>query len=51
MKNFEELGISKNFIKGLNELGIITPTEIQNKAIPILINSTTDLVGQAQTGR
>ena len=50
MNNFEELGISKNFIKGLNELGIITPTEIQNKVIPILINSNTDLVGQAQTG-
>jgi ATP-dependent RNA helicase DeaD len=50
MKNFEELGISKNFIKGLNDLNIITPTEIQNKVIPILMNSNTDLVGQAQTG-
>lgn len=50
MNNFEELGISKNFVKGLNDLNIITPTEIQNKVIPILLNSTTDLVGQAQTG-
>lgn len=50
MKNFEELGISKKFVKGLNDLNIITPTEIQNKVIPILINSSTDLVGQAQTG-
>lgn len=50
MRNFEELGISKNFIKGLNDLNIITPTEIQIKVIPILINSNTDLVGQAQTG-
>ena len=50
MKNFEELGIKKNFIKGLSELNIITPTEIQNKVIPILINTNTDLVGQAQTG-
>ena len=50
MKKFEELGVSKNFVKGLDELGIITPTEIQNKVIPILINSNTDLVGQAQTG-
>ena len=50
LKNFEELGISKNYIKGLNELGIITPTEIQNEVIPLLLNSNTDLVGQAQTG-
>ena len=50
MKNFEELGISKNFVKGLNDLNIFIPTEIQNKVIPILINANTDLVGQAQTG-
>lgn len=50
MKNFEELGVGKKFIQGLNDLNIITPTEIQNKVIPILISSSTDLVGQAQTG-
>jgi len=50
MMNFEELGVGKKFVKGLNDLNIITPTEIQNKVIPILINSNTDLVGQAQTG-
>ena len=50
MKNFEQLGVKKDFIKGLNELNIITPTEIQSEVIPILIKNTTDLVGQAQTG-
>ena len=50
MKNFEELGISKSFVKGLSELGIITPTDIQSQAIPLLLNNNTDLVGQAQTG-
>ena len=50
LKNFEQLGVKKDFIKGLNELNIITPTEIQSEVIPILINNTTDLVGQAQTG-
>lgn len=50
MNNFKELGISGKFIKGLNELNIITPTEIQIKVIPALLASTTDLVGQAQTG-
>ncbi|MEZ5196777.1 MAG: DEAD/DEAH box helicase [Bacteroidales bacterium] len=50
MNNFEELGINRKFIKGLNELNIITPTEIQAKVIPLLMASDTDLVGQAQTG-
>ncbi|MDF1673065.1 MAG: DEAD/DEAH box helicase [Vicingaceae bacterium] len=50
MGKFEELGITKDFIKGLNELGIITPTEIQAEVIPLLLTTKTDLVGQAQTG-
>ncbi len=50
MSNFKELGISNDLIKGLNELNIITPTEIQTEVIPLLLNHNTDLVGQAQTG-
>jgi len=50
LNNFEELGVSPKFIKGLNELNIITPTEIQTKVIPLLLAFDTDLVGQAQTG-
>ncbi|PJB16416.1 MAG: DEAD/DEAH box helicase, partial [Flavobacteriales bacterium CG_4_9_14_3_um_filter_32_8] len=50
MENFKELGVDKNFIKGLNELGIITPTPIQNEVIPLLLTTKTDLVGQAHTG-
>ena len=50
LENFKELGISNGFIKGLNELNIITPTQIQAKVIPLLLNTDTDLVGQAQTG-
>ncbi len=50
MKNFEELGIHKDFVKGLKELNIVTPTEIQNEVIPLLLSGNTDLVGQAQTG-
>ena len=50
LKSFEELGINKNLIKGLKELKIINPTEIQESVIPLLLNSNTDLVGQAQTG-
>ena len=50
MLTFKELGIHKNFIKGLNELGIKSPTEIQEKTIPILLNSKTDFIGLAHTG-
>lgn len=49
-KNFTALGIRKDLVKGLKELSIITPTEIQSEAIPLLINNSTDLVAKAQTG-
>ena len=50
MKNFKVLGIKPAFIKALDELGIVSPTEIQEKVIPLLLEGNTDLVGQAQTG-
>lgn len=50
MQSFEELGIHKDLIKGLEELKIITPTEIQTQVIPLLLKNNGDLVGQAQTG-
>lgn len=50
MKTFSELGINKSYIKGLKELNIVKPTEIQEAAIPILLESKTDLIGLAQTG-
>lgn len=50
MSTFKELGISKNFVKGLKDLNIIEPTEIQEAVIPLLLDSPIDIVGQAQTG-
>jgi len=50
LKTFSELGISGTFLKALEEINIITPTEIQEKAIPFLIEKGTDFIGQAQTG-
>ncbi|MBT7134679.1 MAG: DEAD/DEAH box helicase, partial [Polaribacter sp.] len=49
MGNFADLGIKKEFIKGLSELNIITPSEIQKQVIPLLLAGSCDLVGQAQT--
>ena len=47
---FKELGTREDLIQGLNELGIIKPTEIQEKAIPFLLENGGDLIAQAQTG-
>jgi ATP-dependent RNA helicase DeaD len=50
LKTFSDLGISGPFIKALEEINIVIPTEIQEKAIPALIEKGTDFIGQAQTG-
>src|SRR5690606_36737740 len=47
---FKDLGVSEDIIKGLREMGINTPTKIQEEAIPILSEGTVDFIGQAQTG-
>lgn len=46
---FASLGISQPYIKKLREEGIVTPTPIQEAAIPILLTGK-DLIAQAQTG-
>jgi ATP-dependent RNA helicase DeaD len=50
MSGFEELGVSEEFVKGLAGLKIFQPTKIQEKVIPILLNNTTNFIGQAHTG-
>ena len=47
---FSELGLSEELLKGLDELGFETPTPIQQKAIPVLLEGERDLVALAQTG-
>ncbi len=47
---FKELGIREDMIRGLEELGIVTPTAVQQKVIPFLLTDGGDLVAQAQTG-
>lgn len=50
MSTFSSLGIQKEYIKSIKEIGISTPTEIQEKTIPVLLQSQTDFIGLAQTG-
>ena len=50
MPTFKDLGVRKDFIESLKELKITVPTDIQEKTIPVLLNSDVDFVGLAQTG-
>ncbi|MBS1640584.1 MAG: DEAD/DEAH box helicase [Bacteroidetes bacterium] len=47
---FSELGLDANLIKATDALGFVNPTPIQEKAIPVLLSGTKDLIGLAQTG-
>lgn len=47
---FKALGLSDTTLKSLQKKGFEEPTHIQAKAIPILMDTMDDLVGQAQTG-
>ena len=50
MTSFEALGLQKSLIDAVSDLGFEKPSEVQEKAIPILLESETDLVALAQTG-
>ncbi len=50
MISFPELGVGKNVLKAIEELGFKEPTPIQQQAIPILIKNDRDFIGLAQTG-
>ncbi len=50
MKSFNEIGLKKEISRALDEMGFITPTPIQAKAIPHLMTSNQDIIASAQTG-
>lgn len=50
MTKFEALGLDKSLLDAISDLGFETPSEVQEKAIPILLEDDTDLVALAQTG-
>lgn len=47
---FETLKLDADLLKAVHDLGFEKPSDIQQKAIPVLLKSDTDFVGQAQTG-
>lgn len=50
MITFEETGIRPELIKAITELGFQNPMPVQEKAIPVILESTNDIVALAQTG-
>jgi ATP-dependent RNA helicase DeaD len=50
MATFGELGLNEQILASIDELGFTQPTPIQEKAIPVLLSGTKDLIGLAQTG-
>ncbi len=49
-KSFSDLGINEQLIKGLTELEISVPTDIQEKTIPVILKQKDDVVALAKTG-
>jgi ATP-dependent RNA helicase DeaD len=50
MEKFKALGLSENVLEALSKKGWETPSEIQEKTIPLLLKGEKDIVGQAATG-
>lgn len=50
MTKFEALGLQESLLNAVTDMGFETPSEVQEKAIPILLEDEIDLVALAQTG-
>ena len=50
MNAFQKLGLDTDVLQAINDMGFETPSEVQDKSIPILLEKETDLVALAQTG-
>ncbi|MEM0543392.1 DEAD/DEAH box helicase [Flavobacterium sp. j3] len=50
MNKFEQLGLNESLLLAIKDLGFENPSEVQEKAIPVLLEQETDLVALAQTG-
>lgn len=46
---FKDLGLSSDVLKGIEMMGYVSPSPIQEKSIPVLLEGQ-DIIGQAQTG-
>ena len=47
---FNELNLKEASLRAIDALGFESPSEIQEKSIPLLMDGDIDFIGQAQTG-
>ena len=50
MNTFQDLGLNDDLLQAITDLGFTKPSEVQDKAIPLLLDNEGDLVALAQTG-
>ena len=50
MESFIETGLSADILKAIDELGFVTPTPVQARSIPEILNNGQDIISLAQTG-
>ena len=50
MQTFESLGLSTKLLQNLEQMGFVSPTPIQEKTIPFLLQEKRDMLAMAQTG-
>ena len=50
MTTFQEIGLNPSIQQAIAELGFVTPTPVQQQAIPQILGSEQDLIALAQTG-
>lgn len=50
MKTFEELGVSEQIRKAIEEMGYASPMPVQEEVIPFLLEGVRDVIALAQTG-
>ena len=50
MNTFHALGLNAALLQAIDDMGFETPSEVQAKTIPLLLENETDIVALAQTG-
>ena len=50
LKTFEELGVSEQIRRAIEELGFVQPMPVQEEVIPYLLGTRNDVIALAQTG-
>ena len=50
MKTFDELGVSEQIRRAIEEMGFVQPMPVQEAVIPYLLGMRRDVIALAQTG-